>query len=153
MENYSYYYQRSSRVMHIPYAVARGVILWLMMLNPGFVAIGVAGGAAVGFGAEYLLLSERMDRAAGDRAAADRDKTTKDAEQDARMDAADARAQQEAADRVERRAEIREKLDTHDAEIKDLSDSVHQLYGWGAGAFGAVTVLQIIGILRKNKED
>lgn len=124
--------------MDYSYTAARGMLLWLMFLNPGAIVAGIAGWSAVTFGAQFFL-SE--------------DKSVKDAQQDARMDATDARALREDADRAERRAEIRARLDLHDSELRDLNDTIHQIYGWGAGAFGAITVLQIAGIIRKRKEE
>lgn len=116
------------------YAAARPLVLWLMVLTPGMIGALVAGSATIGFGSRFLLQSN------------------KDAQQDARMDAADSRDLKEEDERKERRAEIKSRLDIHDMELKDLSDTVHQLYGWGAGAFASVTVLQIVGLLRKKQD-
>lgn len=128
-------------LVNLSYDAVRGLLLWLMLLNPGWVALGVAGGATVGFATKYVLMIT------------DPAKTTKDAQQDMRMDAADERDKREEEERIERRAEVRARLDIHDVELKDLDEKVSQLWGWGMGAFGAITVLQVVGLLKKKKED
>lgn len=128
--------QRRIGLIDVPYAAARGLLLWLMLLNPGFAGLFVAGTATLGFGTEYFIMQH----------------SAKDYEQDKRMDYIDERNQREQVDRAEKRAESQAWNNRQDSELKELSDSMHQLYGWGLGAFGAITVLQIVGLLRKNKE-
>lgn len=130
-------FQRRIGLINVPYTAAKGLLIWLMLLNPGTAGLFVASTAAVGFGAEFFLM----------------ERTAKDAEQDKRMDYIDERDSEERAQRTERRAESQAWNHKQDDELKELSDSVHQLYGWGLGAFGAVTVLQIVGLLRRNKEE
>lgn len=123
-------------VIDATYTVAKGVILWLMLFNPAISAMIVAGGATIGFAAEYALVGQR---------------TAKDEEQDQRMNYMDERDRTEQTDRAVRRVESQAWNTRQDEEIKDLSDTVHTVIGWGSGAFGALTILQVIGLLRKNK--
>lgn len=116
------------------YLAARGMLIWLMLLNPGIAGLFVAGTAMVGFGTEYFLMQSAKDR-----------------EQDKRMEYMDARDHDEQLDRAQKRGESMEWNNRQDAELKELSDALHQLYGWGLGAFGAVTVLQLVGIIRKKE--
>lgn len=117
------------------YVAARAALIWLMLLNPGMAGLFVAGTATLGFGAEYFLMQ----------------KSSKDTEQDKRMDYIDERDQREQVDRAEKRGESQAWNNRQDAELKELSDSMHQLYGWGLGAFGTVTVLQLVGLFKKKE--
>lgn len=133
------YDQRHHGIMDATYIAARGLVLWLMLLNPGFLGLIVSGGAMFGFGAQLYLLQQQ--------------ESSKDAAQDARMDASDARDTREELDRIDRRQGITNRLNSQSVELRELSDTVSRIVGWGLGAFGAVSVLQIIGLLRKNKDD
>lgn len=121
------------------YEVVRAALLWLMLLNPGVLGLMVSGGAMLGFGTEMYLMQQQ--------------ESAKDAAQDARMDASDARDSREELDRIDRRQGITNRLNSQSVELRELSDTVSRIVGWGLGAFGAVSVLQIIGLLRKNRDD
>lgn len=131
------YQERRVGLIDYTYMAARGVLVWLLLINPAFVILGIAGGATVSFGAQYLMFQ---------------DKSNKDAQQDARMDAADARDKREEDDRIERRADIHRQLDQNSSDITDLKVAVGRLLGWGAGASGAILTLQVVGLLRKKDE-
>lgn len=121
------------------------VLLWLMMINPGVLGLCVAAGGAVTFGMHFFLPVPSTNLRLLERGG----ESSKDEAQDEHMRNTDREIDRIQAERDERRKEGLEHRALQDAEIKELSDAIHNIYGYGGGAFAMLTVFQIIGLLKK----
>lgn len=123
-------------------ATLKALLLWLMLLNPALLGLYVAAGSMAGFTGHYVAGIPHVHALFA---------TSKDAEQDEHMRNIDHRFEEDERQRAERRIESQAWNNRQDLELKDLSDSMHNVYGYGGGAFAILTVLQVVGLLKKQK--
>lgn len=139
--------ERSFNLIDAGYMAAKGLLLWVLLLNPSIMGLAVTATVGSAMAAHYLF-----DRQSTSMMLMSQE-NAKDAEQDEHMRAIDRTHDEDEKERDRRRAESLAHRAIQDAEIKELSDTIHNIYGVGTGVSILLTGLHILGLLKKKNGD